>query len=384
MLGSLCLAIVGFTLLIAGLSKMRDVSAHGRVVMGYKVLPDFVAYRIGTALPIAEVVLGAILVLGMFEPLAGYAAGVLFSVYATGLAINLVRGRTELDCGCFGFSESEAPHISWFHVLRAVVLIILSVFGTQLPPAATIVEQLLSVANAAIIVALIGAAAAIKEIVSFKTSRVDHYLSTHSRLRGIMTTVLIGCIIVLSVALVLAYLMIFGLAREIGRVQVRLGPLGARVLDSGPKIGESGPSFEGIIDQFDRTISVGGMREKPQLLMFMGPNCSTCRALLPGIKNLAKTEPDLEVVIVSDGSPEEHEEFLASAKVGSELSYVDAREVGIAYEVGTTPYGVLLDITGTIAGKGLCNNMQHVESLLNALEENVPTLQHLYRQTNSA
>lgn len=182
-------------------------------------------------------------------------------------------------------------------------------------------------------------------------------------------------LVVVDVVLVL---MILGLARELGRVQVRLGPLGARVQDSGPAVGDSGPVFGELVDHLGRTTSVAGARQRPQLLMFTGPKCSTCKALLPGIKTMAKAEKDLDVVLISDGTEEEHREFLSGAGIGGELAYLDAREVGIAYQIGTTPYGVLLDADGSIAAKGLCNNMQHVESLLNALESGTPTIQHLY------
>jgi methylamine dehydrogenase accessory protein MauD len=99
---------------------------------------------------------------------------------------------------------------------------------------------------------------------------------------------------------------------------------------------------------------------------------------------MARAETDLEVVIVSDGTPEEHKEFLSGSNIGAELSYIDARDVGIAYQVGTTPYGVILDEHGKIRGKGLCNHMAQVESLLNALESGTPSLQHLHARAKSA
>ncbi|AVZ39528.1 MULTISPECIES: redoxin domain-containing protein [unclassified Dietzia] len=193
-----------------------------------------------------------------------------------------------------------------------------------------------------------------------------------------MSAFVLTLLVVLVLVDVVLVLMILGLARELGRVQVRLGPLGARVLDSGPAVGDTGPSFSGLVDHMERDTTVAGERDKPQLLMFTGPKCSTCKALLPGIKAMAKAERDLDVVLISDGTEEEHREFLAGAGIGAELSYLDARDVGIAYQVGTTPYGILLDTDGSIAAKGLCNNMQHVESLLNALESGTPTIQHLY------
>ncbi|NLU82623.1 redoxin domain-containing protein [Rhodococcus sp. HNM0569] len=193
-----------------------------------------------------------------------------------------------------------------------------------------------------------------------------------------METFLLVAIVVLIVAVAVLFLMVLALAREIGRVQVRLGPLGARMMDTGPKIEQAGPSFRGLTDHVGRSVGVGGHRDKPQLLLFTAPTCSTCKSLLPGVRAMAKAEKDLEVVIVSDGTADEHREFLAGSSIGDELSYVDARDVGIAYQVGTTPYGVILDAHGKIRGKGLCNHMAQVESLLNALESGTPSLQHLH------
>lgn len=195
-----------------------------------------------------------------------------------------------------------------------------------------------------------------------------------------MNTFLLIAIVVLAVAVAVLFLMVLALAREIGRVQVRLGPLGARMMDTGPKVEQVAPSFRGLTDHLGRAVGVGGHRDKPQLLLFTAPTCSTCKSLLPGLRAMAKAERDLEIVIVSDGTPEEHAQFLAGSGIGSELSYVDGRDVGIAYQVGTTPYGVILDEHGKIRSKGLCNHMAQVESLLNALESGTPSLQHLHEQ----
>ncbi|EGD25860.1 redoxin domain-containing protein [Prescottella equi] len=198
-----------------------------------------------------------------------------------------------------------------------------------------------------------------------------------------MNTFLLIAVVVLAVAVAVLFLMVLALAREIGRVQVRLGPLGARMMDTGPKVEQVAPSFRGLTDHLGRTVGVGGHRDKPQLLLFTAPTCSTCKSLLPGLRAMAKAERDLEIVIVSDGTPEEHAQFLAGSGIGSELSYVDGRDVGIAYQVGTTPYGVVLDEHGKIRSKGLCNHMAQVESLLNALESGTPSLQHLHEQAKT-
>lgn len=170
----------------------------------------------------------------------------------------------------------------------------------------------------------------------------------------------------------------FRLAREIGRIQVRLGPLGARMMSNGPRPGETGPAFDGLTDVLGRSVSVGGSRRRNQLLVFMSPSCSTCHSMLPGLKVLARREKDFEVVVISDGTPDEHAAFLSGFPLGSDLLYCDAFAVGVAYAVGTTPYAVALDRDGVVRANGLCNHMQQVESLLNALEYGVPSLQHLH------
>ncbi|MDJ0395104.1 redoxin domain-containing protein [Rhodococcus sp. G-MC3] len=195
-----------------------------------------------------------------------------------------------------------------------------------------------------------------------------------------MNVFLLTMTVLLTASVVGLLLMILGLAREIGRVQVRLGPLGARMMDTGPKIEQVGPTFHGLTDHVGRTVSVAGHRDRPQLLLFTAPGCSTCKSLLPGMKAMARGEGDVDIVMISDGTPAEHAEFLAGAGIGDELSYIDGRDVGIAYQVGTTPFGVMLDEHGKIKAKGLCNHMAQVESLLNALESGTPSLQHLHTQ----
>jgi methylamine dehydrogenase accessory protein MauD len=198
-----------------------------------------------------------------------------------------------------------------------------------------------------------------------------------------MTTFFLLALAVLGLLVAVLFVMTIALAREIGRVQVRLGPLGARMMDTGPTVARAGPSFAGLVDHLGRTVGVGGHRDRPQLLLFTAPNCSTCKSLLPGIRAMARAESQLDVVMISDGTPEEHRQFLAGSNIDDELSYLDARDVGIAYQVGTTPYGVILDEHGTIRGKGLCNHMAQVESLLNALESGTPSLQHLHARAKS-
>jgi methylamine dehydrogenase accessory protein MauD len=50
-------------------------------------------------------------------------------------------------------------------------------------------------------------------------------------------------------------------------------------------------------------------------------------------------------------------------------------ELGLTYRVGKLPYAVLIDEAGVIRAKGLINTREHLESLLEAKELGVASIQ---------
>lgn len=183
--------------------------------------------------------------------------------------------------------------------------------------------------------------------------------------------------LVLIVVVVVEFLLILALARELGRIQVRLGPLGARTTSSGPRIGASAPVIAGLRDHLDRRVTLGGPSDRDTLVVFVSPTCVACHALIPGLRTTARGERDLDVVLIADGEAGDHDRFLADHRPGDRLHYVISMEAGMRYEAGLTPYAVLLDRTGVVRAKGLCNHLQQVESLLNARDTGFATLQDL-------
>lgn len=178
MVSAIISSVLGFTLLVAGLSKFRDLEAHARVVIGYKVMPDAAARSIGKILPFVEAVLGAALLLRFGLPWVGYAAAVIFLAYTAGLVVNLARGRTELACGCFAFGEEEAPHISWFHPLRAGFFAALGLASALVAAPSSVGVTVAGTAVGALAVSLVFAAAAFLKVLRPGRIGVDTYLSS--------------------------------------------------------------------------------------------------------------------------------------------------------------------------------------------------------------
>lgn len=182
-------AIIGFVLLLAGIPKLTDYDGVLRSVRGYKVLPRPFEPVAARALPITETVAGALLVIGIARPWAALVAALMFVSFLVGLTVNLLRGRRDLDCGCFAFGLGEVPRIGWFHAVRAGVLAAVSLATAAIgsPPAAGVQA---AATGLALLLALAGIAfAQIHSVVHLGKRPVDNYLSGAAiRLRAAETT----------------------------------------------------------------------------------------------------------------------------------------------------------------------------------------------------
>ncbi|MGG5257296.1 MauE/DoxX family redox-associated membrane protein [Phycicoccus avicenniae] len=92
---------LGAVLVYAGAVKVGHPLTSQRAVQGYEILPYDLAGFIGLALPFLEIVLGVLLVLGLFTRPVAVVATLLMVVFVIGIAQAWARGLT-IDCGCFG------------------------------------------------------------------------------------------------------------------------------------------------------------------------------------------------------------------------------------------------------------------------------------------
>lgn len=185
---------------------------------------------------------------------------------------------------------------------------------------------------------------------------------------------------VLVLAVIVA---LWALARQVGILYERIAPMGALVTDAGPKLGDKAPAFE--LPALNGTlVSIGGERPKSQLLFFVSTTCPVCKKLLPVLKSASQAEREwLDVVLASDGDSIEHLGFYQEAKL-QQFPYVLSADLGMTYRVSRLPYAVLIDERGVIRAKGLVNSREHLESLFNAKEMGVSTVQDYIRDRSGA
>jgi len=113
----LCLAALFVS---AALHKLRGPARFRAALDAYDILPQRAHGVVARALPWLEAAIAAgLLGTGSF-PVAAAAAGLLLCVYTAAIAINVLRGRRDIDCGCgvAGARQSIGPGLLMRNLAR--------------------------------------------------------------------------------------------------------------------------------------------------------------------------------------------------------------------------------------------------------------------------
>ena len=129
MLASLFLGLV---LVTTALPKIRNADEFQGVVANYRLLPSFLVMPFARLLPWIELACAVALLVPAWRETAAWVAAGLFVMFALGLAINVGRGRTHIDCGCVRRPTSMS-RIGMFHVLRALALAGVALYAAVIP-----------------------------------------------------------------------------------------------------------------------------------------------------------------------------------------------------------------------------------------------------------
>ncbi|MFM7275175.1 MAG: redoxin domain-containing protein [Gammaproteobacteria bacterium] len=178
-------------------------------------------------------------------------------------------------------------------------------------------------------------------------------------------------VVVLAMAVV-----IFALVRQIGVLYERVAPAGALMLNRKLSVGMdapriSVPTLSG--GQFE--VGAPSAEGRSRLLFFVAPDCPLCKSMLPALLSAARAERDwLDLVFASDGDTTEHAAFVRSHGLDG-YPYLLSEILGRSYGVSKLPYGVLIDETGHIASLGIVNSREHLDSLFEAKERKVASIQ---------
>ncbi|MEZ5503440.1 MAG: methylamine dehydrogenase accessory protein MauD [Halioglobus sp.] len=185
--------------------------------------------------------------------------------------------------------------------------------------------------------------------------------------------------LLLWLVVVVLCVLVFALMRQIGVLHERVFPAGALMTNRGPQAGDPTPVRQ--LAAIDNSIITIGDGHRSTLLLFVAPACPVCKELLSVVQSVARTESarqPLQVVLASDGDTgaetERHQQFIRDYQL-DRRRYVLSRQLGLAFVVEKLPFAALIDASGLIRAKGLVNSREHLESLFEAHERGVASLQ---------
>ncbi len=101
---------VALLLLLAAAHKLRAPRDFRAMVADYALLPSALLPAFAWGLPVLEAGLGIALAFEATAVWAARASAGLFALYAFAIAVNLVRGRRHVACGCFGPAAERPIH----------------------------------------------------------------------------------------------------------------------------------------------------------------------------------------------------------------------------------------------------------------------------------
>jgi hypothetical protein len=159
-----------------------------------------------------------------------------------------------------------------------------------------------------------------------------------------------------SLALVLQGIVLYLVLRQIGFVLRRVTPVGARGTPEGPRIGEN-------LAHHVPQIADGEFRAKAKLIVFVSNECSICKVIREDAVALARAwSRDAAIWLVYDCSDEGDASVLTRLSSGLHemRSFHMRRDLGVTF----VPFAIVVDRSGSVAGKGLVNEIGHMESLL--------------------
>ena len=143
-IGTAVRLLTGGVWIVAGSLKLPDLAGSVRAVRAYELLPEAVVPAVGHALPVVEVLVGLMLLLGLRVRANAVVSSALFAAFVVGIASVWARG-IEIDCGCFGGGGAEEGASAAYplELARDVTLLLASLWLVVRPATRLALDNLL-------------------------------------------------------------------------------------------------------------------------------------------------------------------------------------------------------------------------------------------------
>ena len=122
----------------------------------------------------------------------------------------------------------------------------------------------------------------------------------------------------------------------------------SKLARNGLKAGTPAPAFR--LPRLDGgELALEDLRGNRVLLVFSDPHCGPCEALAPQLEQLHREQPELRVVMISRGEPEENRAKVKAHGLTYPVVLQQQWEISRRYAMFATPIAYLIDEAGVIA-----------------------------------
>lgn len=180
-----------------------------------------------------------------------------------------------------------------------------------------------------------------------------------------MSELWITALVTLWVIVAAQTMLLIGVLRQLGAVQLRLGnDPGALITKEGLERDTEAPDFEGENVLDGRRIRLTAFRGRRVLLFFVSTTCVSCKELIPHINAMAKEWPEIVTLAVCYGTGPATSQFAHLYHLTVPTIADETNEIAARYDVQFTPFAYLLDEDGRVRIRGVANNWPQLEGLI--------------------
>jgi peroxiredoxin len=131
----------------------------------------------------------------------------------------------------------------------------------------------------------------------------------------------------------------------------------------GLKAGTPAPDFR--LPRLDGRgeLALSELRGRQVLLVFSSPGCGPCNTLAPELEKFHRTQPELEIVLISKGEPKENRAKVKEHRLTFSIVLQQQWEISRRYAMFATPIAYLVDQAGVISHE-VAVGVESIQTLL--------------------
>ncbi|MFA7326553.1 MAG: MauE/DoxX family redox-associated membrane protein [Candidatus Kapaibacterium sp.] len=114
---------IGILFIFFGVAKIAEPSQFANEIGNYGMTPDFITHLMALILPWAEMIVGVLLLFGIYQNENGLLATLMLIMFTFGVIFAFTSGL-DINCGCSGGNAQQK--VGWMKILENLGLILLT------------------------------------------------------------------------------------------------------------------------------------------------------------------------------------------------------------------------------------------------------------------